>query len=71
MKANIILSTDNLDVCESALESLSVQELIDCDTKFNRGCNGGNPMYAYEYVIKRGIADAADYSYTGQVFAEI
>lgn len=36
------------------LVSLSEQELIDCDTRKNNGCNGGLMEYAYQYIKKRG-----------------
>lgn len=45
---------------------LSVQELIDCDTEYNRGCYGGNPVLAYDYVMNKGVASWADYPYIEQ-----
>lgn len=48
--------------------SLSVQQLIDCSTVFNRGCNGGNPIYAYDYMRQYGVATWSEYPYIdGQV----
>jgi hypothetical protein len=46
--------------------SLSVQELIDCDRGFNRGCAGGNPMHAYQYIMAFGLGEWADYPYKTQ-----
>jgi hypothetical protein len=43
--------------------TLSVQQLIDCATEFNRGCNGGNPVYAYEYIRNNGLSLASQYPY--------
>ncbi|KAL4367366.1 hypothetical protein GQ457_05G016160 [Hibiscus cannabinus] len=49
------------------LTSLSEQELVDCDTNsFNEGCNGGDMIKAFEFIIKKGgIAADKDYPYTG------
>jgi hypothetical protein len=43
--------------------ALSVQELIDCDTQYNRGCYGGNPVLAYDYIMNMGVTGWNDYPY--------
>ncbi|KAE8734703.1 hypothetical protein F3Y22_tig00000731pilonHSYRG00015 [Hibiscus syriacus] len=50
------------------LAYLSEQELVDCDTSsFNEGCNGGDMVKAFEFIIKRGgIAAEKDYPYEGK-----
>lgn len=46
------------------LTSLSEQELIDCDTTFNHGCNGGLMDYAFEYIMaNEGLHKEDDYPY--------
>ncbi|KRZ10876.1 Cathepsin L [Trichinella zimbabwensis] len=47
------------------LISLSEQQIIDCD-KINRGCRGGQPLKAYQEIIRMtGIQAESDYPYTG------
>ncbi|KAH7549788.1 hypothetical protein JRO89_XS13G0082700 [Xanthoceras sorbifolium] len=46
------------------LVSLSEQELVDCDTSENQGCNGGLMDLAFDFINKkRGITTEANYPY--------
>lgn len=48
---------------EGLYVSLSVQQLLDCDRAFNRGCFGGNPVNAYSYIMQNGLNSWDDYPY--------
>lgn len=46
------------------LISLSEQELMDCDTSYNAGCDGGLMDDAFEFIISNGGIDTdEDYPY--------
>lgn len=46
------------------LVALSEQELVDCDTKHNHGCNGGLMHYAFEFIKRKGgISTENNYPY--------
>jgi len=53
-------------IVTGSLISLSEQELVDCDTKKNLGCNGALMVDAFEFIISNGGIDSeADYPYYG------
>jgi C1A family cysteine protease len=45
------------------LFDLSEQEVVDC-SRWNRGCNGGNPDTSFKYMIQHGLTQSKDYPYT-------
>lgn len=49
------------------LVSLSEQELIDCDTEQNQGCNGGLMDIAFDFINKKGgITSEIHYPYAAK-----
>jgi len=62
--------TENIEsqwaLAGNALTSLSMQQVVSCDTS-DDGCGGGDPPTAYEYVIGAGgLEPYADYPYTSE-----
>ncbi|GMH21515.1 hypothetical protein Nepgr_023357 [Nepenthes gracilis] len=49
------------------LVPLSEQELVDCDTAQNQGCNGGLMEIAFQFIKEKGgLSTADDYPYSAQ-----
>lgn len=46
---------------------LSAQELLDCDTSYNRGCSGGSPALGLAHIMQSGASTALSYPYIGMV----
>jgi C1A family cysteine protease len=53
-------------VNNGTLLSFSEQQIVDCDTDTNEGCNGGWPYLAVQYAAKNGLEQESDYPYTAQ-----
>ncbi|CAG2100714.1 unnamed protein product [Medioppia subpectinata] len=50
------------------LVTLSEENLIDCSRTGNKGCGGGNMVYAYDYIIKNGGIDSEpSYPYSSAI----
>lgn len=61
------ISSQSLEGAVTPIPPLSPQELVDCDVAFNRGCDGGNPFNAFEYILNNGLSSWSDYPYIEKV----
>jgi C1A family cysteine protease len=48
---------------QTSITKYSEQQLTSCDTQ-NYGCNGGAPVYAFEYIEETGLCTETDYPFT-------
>ncbi|GLU00089.1 hypothetical protein SLE2022_174830 [Rubroshorea leprosula] len=60
-----VVAVDGINqIVTGNLTELSEQELIDCDTTYNNGCNGGLMDYAFSFIVSRGgLHKEEDYPY--------
>ena len=54
-------------ITNNKLVSLSEQQLVDCSGLYgNDGCEGGEPMWGYQYAIKYGLCSEQEYPYKAE-----
>jgi len=46
------------------LLNLAEQQLVDCDTRRDQGCNGGLQQWAYTYLEGTKVEETSNYPYT-------
>lgn len=51
-------------IAEGSLVGLSEEELVDCSGGKDRGCSGGEPAAAFDWVVKNGICSETSYPYS-------
>jgi len=61
-----IASAQNAEINAIKYATLSFQELVDCDTTFDQGCTGGNPIMAFPFIHKHGLVSNSSYPYVGE-----
>mmetsp|Transcript_10559 Transcript_10559/g.15728 ORF Transcript_10559/g.15728 Transcript_10559/m.15728 type:complete len:719 (+) Transcript_10559:331-2487(+) len=67
MNHNAILAAQEAELEALGIAHLSVQELLDCDTNFDQGCTGGNPLLAFFFIRRYGLTAAEAYPYVGKM----
>ena len=65
-----MIQVDLLVICfnnnNKLLNFKSEQNLVDCST-INKGCNGGRPDWAFDYIKTNGIDSSDSYDYRAKV----
>lgn len=60
-----VLAAQQVERKSIDMADLSVQELLDCDTRYDQGCAGGNPLLAFNFLHKYGVTSTKSYPYVG------
>lgn len=61
------IESDSMRTLGTSFGGLSAEQITQCDTT-SQGCDGGNPLDAYQYVMDNGgITTHANYPYTSQL----
>ena len=53
-------------IATGELVKLAEQQLVDCATRFNNGCNGGSMAFAFTYLKSNDAVTEASYPYTAK-----
>jgi len=53
------------NITQDKMPALAPQQVVDC-SYLDLGCNGGNPPFAYEYIMSSGLETNSDYPYTAK-----
>jgi hypothetical protein len=61
-----ISTAQDIELSSLGKAELSVQELVDCDTRYDQGCAGGNPLLAFYFLHRFGVTSASNYPYIGK-----
>jgi C1A family cysteine protease len=61
--ASVAVSESLYALNGNPLTSFSEQQVVDCDTLINHGCNGGIPKYALDYISLKGLETETEYPY--------
>merc|ERR1711934_487350 len=58
-------SMESANVIQNGGEMIEIaeQQFVDCDTAHDMGCNGGNPVWAYQYASQTPIMRESSYPY--------
>ncbi|KAL9185737.1 hypothetical protein ACHAXT_003514 [Thalassiosira profunda] len=62
-----VLAAQDIERRSIGTADLSVQELVDCDTRYDQGCAGGNPLLAFYFLHRFGVTSSDNYPYTGKM----
>lgn len=60
-----VLAAQQVERKSIDIADLSVQELLDCDRRYDQGCAGGNPLLAFNFLHKYGVTSTKNYPYVG------
>eukprot|EP00956_Cyclotella_meneghiniana_P013872 scaffold20338_cov47-Cyclotella_meneghiniana.AAC.6 len=66
LRAISVSTAQTIETHSLQTAELSAQELVDCDTRYDQGCAGGNPLLAFYFLHRFGVTSSTKYPYTGK-----
>eukprot|EP00580_Thalassiosira_gravida_P007338 CAMPEP_0201626550 /NCGR_PEP_ID=MMETSP0493-20130528/1883_1 /ASSEMBLY_ACC=CAM_ASM_000838 /TAXON_ID=420259 /ORGANISM="Thalassiosira gravida, Strain GMp14c1" /LENGTH=849 /DNA_ID=CAMNT_0048096651 /DNA_START=22 /DNA_END=2571 /DNA_ORIENTATION=- len=61
-----VLAAQHVERRSIDIADLSVQELVDCDNRYDQGCLGGNPLLVFYFLHRFGVTSSENYPYVGR-----